>query len=120
MGLAIAEAEKSTHRAHHGAVVYKNGTIIQSGRNQYCGLERLRHYKSNRIWSVHAEMNALASLPKNITRGADIIVVKVNREGDLVNSKPCRVCMSLIKRTGIKKVLYSDDNNIIRSKRMAP
>lgn len=73
VGLAIDEAEKSNHSARHGAVVYKNGTIIQSGRNQYCSLERLRHYKSNRIWSIHAEMNALASLPKNVTRGAAIV-----------------------------------------------
>ena len=111
VGLAVDEASRSSHKAKHGAVVYKNGKIIQSGRNQYCSLNRLRNYKSNRIWSIHAEMNALANLPKNITRGAGIIVVKVNREGDLTNSRPCRVCMSIIERMGIKRVMYSTDTN---------
>ena len=116
--LAIDEAERSSHRSKHGAVVFKNGKIIQSGRNQYCSLERLRHYKSNRIWSVHAEMNALAGLPKNISRGACIVVIKVNKEGNLVNSKPCRVCMAIIRKSGINKVLYSFDINRIISRKL--
>lgn len=112
LGLAIAEATRSEHNVKHGAVVVSKGKIIQSGRNQYCGMERIKHFK-NRIWSIHAEMNALAGLPKNMTKGANIIVVRVNSLGDVVNSKPCHICMSLIQTAGIRKVLYSDDKGNI-------
>ena len=109
LGMAIAEASRSEHQFKHGAVVVKKGKIIQTGRNQHCGIERIKHFSGNRIWSIHAEMNALCSLPRNITRGSDILIVRVNSKGDIVNSKPCQVCMGLIKSAGCKKILYSNE-----------
>ena len=117
LGVAIAEATRSEHNVKHGAVLVKKGKIIQSGRNQYCGMERIRHFNS-RIWSIHAEMNILAGLPKNMTRGADIMVVRVNSRGDIVNSKPCHICMSMIKNAGCRKVFYSNDMGEISSEKV--
>ena len=117
LGVAIAEATRSEHNVKHGAVLVKKGKIIQSGRNQYCGMERIRHFNS-RIWSIHAEMNILAGLPRNMTRGADIMVVRVNSRGDIVNSKPCHICMSMIKNAGCRKVFYSNDMGEISSEKV--
>jgi deoxycytidylate deaminase len=117
LGVAIAEATRSEHNVKHGAVLVKKGKIIQSGRNQYCGMERIRHFNS-RIWSIHAEMNILAGLPRNMTRGADIMVVRVNSRGDIVNSKPCHICMSMIKNAGCRKVFYSTDMGEISSEKV--
>ena len=117
LGVAIAEAIRSEHNVKHGAVLVKKGKIIQSGRNQYCGMERIRHFNS-RIWSIHAEMNILAGLPRNMTRGADIMVVRVNSRGDIVNSKPCHICMSMIKNAGCRKVFYSNDMGEISSEKV--
>lgn len=113
--LAIEEACRSEHLHGHGAVVYKRKNIIQSGRNQYCAMNRIRHFNSKRIWSVHAEMNALAGLPRHMTKNADIVVVRVNKNGDIVNSKPCDICMGLIRSAQIRKVLYSTDDGTIKS-----
>lgn len=114
--LAIDEAMRSEHTTHrHGAVVYKSKHIIQSGRNQYCAPKRIKHFNSNKIWSVHAEMNALAGLPRRITKNADIVIVRVNKNGDIVNSKPCEICMGLIKSAQIRRVLYSTDDGTIHS-----
>lgn len=45
-----------------------------------------------------------------------LLVVKVNVSG-LSNSKPCRVCTQLIKRSRVKTVYYSDDaGNIVKTK----
>ena len=114
LGVAIAEATRSEHNVKHGAVLVKKGKIIQSGRNQYCGMERIRHFNS-RIWSIHAEMNVLGGLPRNITKGTDIMVVRVNSLGDIVNSKPCHICMSMIQSAGCRKVFYSNDEGKISS-----
>jgi tRNA(Arg) A34 adenosine deaminase TadA len=106
--LALEEASQSEHRTRHGSVLFKNGKIIQSGRNQFCGLERLKHFKNNRILSIHAEMNVIAGLPRSVTKGATIVIVRIKRDGTIANSKPCNICMSLIKSSGIKRVIWTD------------
>ncbi len=115
VGLAVSEATRSEHSFKHGAAVFKNGKIIQSGRNQFCDMNRIRHFKSHRIWSIHAEMNALGGLPKHMTRGASIAVVRVTKGGDLSCSKPCVICMTLIKSAGIKNLIYSTGINNMKT-----
>jgi tRNA(Arg) A34 adenosine deaminase TadA len=42
-----------------------------------------------------------------------ILVVRINSEGMLSDSKPCSMCINLMKAYGIKRVYYSDiDGNI--------
>ena len=118
VNMAIDEALRSEHSVKHGAVVMKKGKIIQSGRNQYCAMERIKHFQSKRIWSIHAEMNALLGLPKCMTKNADIYVVRVNKLGDIVNSRPCKICMTLILKSGIKNVHYSGDTNTMETLRL--
>jgi tRNA(Arg) A34 adenosine deaminase TadA len=115
VGLAVSEATRSEHSFKHGAAVFKNGKIIQSGRNQFCDMNRIRHFKSHRIWSINAEMNALGGLPKHMTRGASIAVVRVTKAGDLSCSKPCVICMTLIKSAGIKNLIYSTGINTMKT-----
>jgi len=115
VGLAVSEATRSEHSFKHGAAVFKNGKIIQSGRNQFCDMNRIRHFKSHRIWSIHAEMNALGGLPKHMTRGASIAIVRVTKSGDLSCSKPCVICMTLIKSAGIKNLIYSTGINKMKT-----
>lgn len=46
-----------------------------------------------------------------------LLVIRVNGNGELSNSKPCVYCIDLMKRIGIYKVYYStgDKNNPIAS-----
>lgn len=107
--IAIEEALRSQHSSKHGAVIVKNGKIISSSRNQYCSFDRIGNFKA-RIWSIHAEMNALQGLPRSVTRGADMYVVRVSKKNhEYMNSKPCKICSSLIKKAGIRNVYYSTD-----------
>ena len=44
----------------------------------------------------------------------DLIVIRINKQGDLVSSRPCYNCLEMMKAVNIKKVYYSDnDGNII-------
>ena len=107
--IATDEALKSEHSTKHGAVVVKGGKVISSSRNQYCSFDKINNFKA-RIWSIHAEMNALQGLPKSITRGADMYVVRVSRKNhQFMNSKPCVICSALIEKAGIRNVYYSTD-----------
>ena len=85
--------------------------------NQMCG-------------SLHAEANALVdyygtdlffdkkkgwslSSKTSKSKKIDLIVIRINRQGDLVNSRPCYNCVSMMKAVNIKKVYYSADNGNI-------
>lgn len=111
--IAIEEALRSEHAVKHGAVLVKNGKIINSGRNQYCSRQRIRMFNAQRIWSIHAEMNVLNGIPKSVTRGADLYVVRVThyRPYGFMNSKPCAICSALCRKAGIRNVYYSTQNN---------
>ena len=101
------EAQRSEHSEKHAAIMIKNGKVLGVARNQYCSSKRLSHFHSTRVWSVHAEMALASSFPKAMTKGAVVCVVRVNKQGDLVNSEPCELCKKVLVNMGVKKVFYS-------------
>ena len=47
----------------------------------------------------------------------NLIVIRVNHEGNLVNSRPCHNCVDMLKACGIKNIFYStNEGNIICEK----
>ena len=74
----------------------------------------------------HAEMDAIRRLPPRTPRSKqkyiDLIVIRVDLQGNLKNSKPCSKCMEYMSRLPSKSyrveyVYYSDSNgNIIKVK----
>jgi hypothetical protein len=44
-------------------------------------------------------------------KGISIMVVRWNGT-NFKNSKPCKHCIEYMRKMGIKKICYSDDNNI--------
>lgn len=43
----------------------------------------------------------------------NLLVIRVNHEGKLVNARPCHNCVDMLKSCGIKNVFYSIENGII-------
>ncbi len=50
--------------------------------------------------------------PKNL----NIMVIRIGRNGQLTNARPCYRCTLMLKALGINKVYYSIENNIICEK----
>jgi hypothetical protein len=46
-------------------------------------------------------------------RNGTIIVIRENNNGDLLNSKPCKNCIEIMKKYCIKNIEYSYINNTI-------
>jgi len=64
--------------------------------------------------TIHAEVDALSNLNPKYLKGLDILVIRVNRAGQLVYSRPCNSCIDKLYRKGIRKAYYSDtDGNIV-------
>ena len=98
---------QSVMRSLHGSIIYSGNTPIVQTTNDSAGYV----FKKN-IPSVHAEMNALHRARKTLRKinNAVLVVVRYNREGRLVNSYPCNLCIELIKKSSVVKVIYSDEN----------
>jgi len=101
-------ATKSTARNTHGAVVVKGGRVLGTGWNKNRNNPMIvspEHIKSD--CSYHAEEVAIREAGEDNVRGAIIYVARVNRHGNDRDSKPCSKCATLIKRVGIKRVIFT-------------
>lgn len=113
--LARNEANKSTFkRARVGALVSKGGRILATGHNYigHCSVVA-RPFKE----STHAEVAAIAKLLRarraSDLDGCIIYVARIGRNGLCRLAKPCGNCQELISAVGIKRVVYSIDNNTV-------
>ena len=53
---------------------------------------------------------------KNYGKKYNILVIRVNHNGELVNARPCHNCVDMLQSCGIKTIYYSTENGIIGEK----
>lgn len=128
------QASESKMLNHHAACICKKTKILSNEVNILTCIN-----------SIHAELNAIksylsihnitlspsdiecltrgVSLNKNkmkdiieIMKGVTLVVVRVNNNNELKESKPCQNCLSIIKMFKIKKIIYSVESGIIFEK----
>ena len=72
--------------------------------------------------SLHAEENALIKYKERYNRKEKnnicvrklhIVVIRINKNNELIDSKPCTHCVFVMKEHGIRKVSYSTNDGII-------
>ena len=60
--------------------------------------------------SIHAEVDALCNYPfKKQIKGMDMIVIRVNKNNELRNSRPCNDCIFSLNKRGVRKIIYSNE-----------
>lgn len=92
------------------AVIFKRTTIISYGFNRktFCPNRNTKIHR----FTIHAEDAALEKAG-NRARGADILVVRFKKDGTSGISKPCKQCELHIRKAGIARVRYIDNNGKI-------
>jgi len=95
----------------HYAEVLRRGQVIASSRNK-AGSRSLGCGYSNQ--TIHAERAVVKSLgDTSQLRGCVLKVVRINKQGKIMNSEPCYDCIKFlekcIKKYGLLKVLYSSN-----------
>lgn len=103
--IASSQACKSPLGYRHGAVVFKGNKILGAGYNWPKALPG----GENRQFSIHSERDALKGLRKDQIRGSDMFCIRVTRGGNYGLAAPCLGCQKLLKRKGIRKVHWLDD-----------
>lgn len=104
----VHRAYEIAHRSNckdfrHGAVIYKGRRIIKSGYN--IGFKT--HPNGSGLYStVHAEVCVITRTKNHFypdkLDGLKLFVIRLNKAGDIMDSKPCEDCMRLIKVNGLK------------------
>lgn len=102
---AYNQAFKSDMNFTHGAIIIYRGKILSKGFNTYIN----SNYSEKT--SLHAEVSAINNALKKVhaseLKKCELVIIRVNREGECLNSKPCCNCSKIINRFAIKKVFHS-------------
>jgi len=85
-----------------------------------------QYFKGHDIGSTHAELNAIKGYyrlsfdqkkgwigKKSRSNKLNLVVIKIDGNEQLCNSRPCNNCLNIMKQVGIKKVYYSVSPNKI-------
>lgn len=109
LGLAISQAMKSNMQHKHGAVIWKSKTILGAGYNYHMTSPNMHSVNSRRRVSIHSEKDCLNGIRGDYIRGASILAVRVTGTGQLSHGSPCVGCKKLLKRKGIAKIFWFDE-----------
>ena len=96
----------------HAAALISNNTIYSFGTNKF--LKEIKVNNTSYHKTKHAEITVFEKLPKKRFTGMDILVIRINKNLVLKNSRPCNQCIDKLIKLGIRKVYYSnDEGNIV-------
>ena len=102
---------------HHVAAIVFNSNIILVRSNRVgCPDHTPKNHERSKYGpaTIHSEIAVIRDIPKSFLKGADLYVWRINKNnGKLLNSKPCRMCETVIKtcmvKYGLKRVFYSSE-----------
>lgn len=115
-------AYQSEENFRHGAVLFSGKRMISCGINKRGALRWARKayidIRSEKTWrksyaNIHAEINCLNNIDREMYRGKDIAVVRIHKNGRLANSRPCECCQRVLRQRGIKRIYYSIDDDYV-------
>ena len=107
--ISYKRPKECTPHHTHIAIIYKRGKVLSIGINKLGS--RSRGCGWNKV-SIHAEVDAIKSLGDvSKLRGANLMVVRINRLDEIVYSKPCESCQCVLEKCmktyGLGNVYYS-------------
>ena len=107
-----------THR--HGAVLVKGASVVNvsCNKNKFSSFAKRFKKKNKHFATVHAELGSVLNVERRNTEGATIYVVRTNSNDELRLSKPCDMCEEAMRWVGIKKVIYSTNNDTFKEMRL--
>lgn len=97
-------------RARHGSVlVHKNNIISMAHNRGQVFVEFTKRFQSDQ--SIHAEVAAILKVKnKRVLKHCKLFIYRERQDGSLSISRPCEICLRIIKSFGISHVYYSYEN----------
>lgn len=112
------QARNTKNKFFHFAFCFQKNKLLAIGQNNpekthtQAMLLSKKFGITNRYPYHHAETDALAKIWNKhyINNNVSLVIIRLNKHGQLRNSKPCTRCNKIIKSLGINKVYWSIDN----------
>ena len=113
-------AVNSDINCKHAAALLYNNNIYSPSINKFIKSFDIKSKNTDEIQThyktIHAEISVFLNFPKKKSmKGMDIIVIRINKNLALKNSRPCNHCIDKLKKIGIRKVFYSNEDGKIIS-----
>jgi hypothetical protein len=93
----------------HYAELYKRNKLMASSRNRVGTRSRGCGWSDSTLHAERAVVKRFGDVSQ--LHGCILIVVRINKKGELLNSKPCADCQKFLekcmKEYGLLKVIYS-------------
>lgn len=105
--IAVEQAKKSSGPFKHGCVIMSGKNVISKGYN----------HVRNQVGtlSIHAEMDAMWKMDSDQYSNKKAVVIRLSNAGTkLANSRPCCICMGMLKQQGITTIAYSTASGTIQ------
>lgn len=113
--LAVKAAKFSEKKRYQlAAVLFIGNKPCSVGYNDFHKSHTLIG-KINPLKRLHAEVDAVSNLKHNWDlKNAYLVVARIRKDGSLGMSKPCSICVEVLKSKGINTVYYTTDNGYAR------
>lgn len=122
--IEIAKAMCPSHKdetlkSSHIAFVVRKNKILKIGWNKSkTNPNSLKHPYVNKQGNkisvyTHAELDVVLKMGRDDLSDCEIVVLRIDGNGKLNNSKPCNGCAHLLRQVQIKNVYYSNMNGFI-------
>jgi hypothetical protein len=59
--------------------------------------------------NIHSELSAILKYGKEDCSDCVFVNVRIDRKGNIANSKPCRGCQDLLSKVGFKKMYFTNN-----------
>lgn len=101
---------KDVHNTQfHYAEVYRRNRLIASSRNKIGSRSRGSGWSDHTLHAERAVVKRIGDISQ--LRGCVLVVIRLNKQGEILNSKPCCDCQKFLikcmKEYGLRKVVYS-------------
>jgi tRNA(Arg) A34 adenosine deaminase TadA len=94
------------------AVIYdKKGRVLSIGQNSYIKTHPYQAKIAKQVGFeekifLHAEIHAITRC-KDLSKAAKISIFRYDKRGNPVLAKPCHICMTAIKASGIQQIFHT-------------
>lgn len=111
-GVLSLDSERDLNKKYSvaAASLSSSGCLISYGTNSYVKTHPLmKKYapsfgrNRHRLY-IHAELSALV---RSKGRVAELVVIRILRDGSYANAKPCSICEAALREAGVRKVYYT-------------
>jgi hypothetical protein len=118
-----AYEERSGYRTYHFAFGWYKNTLIARGQNRPYApsgralkfARRFNNTETIKYPFLHAEVDLISRLwgRHYINHKLKVVVIRLNRFGEMQNSKPCSSCANIFKVLDVNKIWWSTKHGIL-------